>query len=195
MWRRRQQSGTSVQTTVTESVESASPSGEWIDPDVKFSVRPILSDRFQRVVKKKSVKVRWMISANDRCSVEIIDGLGNNDADIEVLNALRRWAWSSAKRNGFPVESTVVREVPVSFRSEIGKDGMLNGNILVHFSIKPDGSSQPKIIVGTGNSNTDKVIIDTLRKWTWKPATRNGKPVDSTVVQTIHIEVKNEKSS
>jgi TonB family protein len=77
-------------------------------------------------------------------------------------------------------------KIPANLRSDSA-----NGTVRVRFTIKSDSSTTVEMISSSiGNTQIDQVILDTLRRWKWKPATKDGKPVESTVNQTISVEIR-----
>jgi len=47
------------------------------------------------------------------------------------------------------------------------------------FSISKDGTATAKMLASTGDSRLDALALDAARRWTFRPATVNGQPVDS----------------
>jgi TonB family protein len=70
------------------------------------------------------------------------------------------------------------------------RDQSLKGTVRAQFTVMSNGRCSVELTSGTGNAQVDAVILSTLRKWTWKAATKNGKPVEATVNQTISVEVR-----
>lgn len=47
------------------------------------------------------------------------------------------------------------------------------------FVISKDGTATAKMLASTGDSRLDTLALDAARRWTFRPATVNGQPVDS----------------
>ena len=55
----------------------------------------------------------------------------------------------------------------------------IHGSFLALFTIHADGSADVKMVSSTGNNEADGILLDFARKWTFRPATVNGKPIES----------------
>lgn len=60
-----------------------------------------------------------------------------------------------------------------------------SANITARFDISESGRSTVKLTKGSGNSEIDRYVIRALSRWSWEPARRNGKTVDSE--QTVEL--------
>src|SRR5262245_23180126 len=55
----------------------------------------------------------------------------------------------------------------------------ISGQVLLEILVRADGSVDPAIVVVRGlGFGLDENAVETLRQWKFKPATRDGKPVD-----------------
>ncbi len=63
----------------------------------------------------------------------------------------------------------------------------LDKTFVAEFTVEPDGKpSAVKVVQSTGNDELDRLALDTARQWRFKPATKDGEPVQSIV--RLHIE-------
>jgi len=63
----------------------------------------------------------------------------------------------------------------------------LDKTCVVRFTVGPDGSTiRVQIAQSSGNNELDRAALDAARQWKFKPATRDGEPVESQV--NLHIE-------
>jgi TonB family protein len=60
---------------------------------------------------------------------------------------------------------------------------------LVRFFISKEGKHRVKLIAGSGSNEIDDITLATLRRWKFKPAMLDGKPVDSTRRIKVEFEV------
>jgi TonB family protein len=65
-------------------------------------------------------------------------------------------------------------EIPESLKSQSFKSF-----VRVRINISADGKFTATLRTSSGNTDVDKLVLDTLNKWTWKPALKDGEPVDS----------------
>jgi TonB family protein len=61
---------------------------------------------------------------------------------------------------------------------------------LARFIIKQDGKSSVKLLSSTGSAEVDEIAVSTLQRWKFKPATVNGKPVESAKKIKVEFEVE-----
>ena len=65
-------------------------------------------------------------------------------------------------------------EIPENLKSQGFKSF-----VRVRVDIGADGKFSVIVRTSSGNTDIDKLVLDTLNKWTWKPALKDGEPVDS----------------
>ena len=70
------------------------------------------------------------------------------------------------------------------------REGAFNSAALARFHIAVDGSATVELAKPTQNPRLNRVLLDSLRKWRFIPAIKNGKPVASTEDIIVKIEVK-----
>ena len=70
------------------------------------------------------------------------------------------------------------------------REGAFNSAALVRFHIAVDGSVTVELTRPTPNPRLNRVLLDSLRKWQFMPAIKNGKPVATTEEIVVKIEVK-----
>lgn len=59
----------------------------------------------------------------------------------------------------------------------------IGGTVRVRATVAPDGSvERMDVATSSGNRYLDRAALDAVRRWTFKPATRNGQPVSAEVV-------------
>jgi len=61
---------------------------------------------------------------------------------------------------------------------------------LAKFTIKQDGASSVTLLSSTGSTEVDEIAVSTLQRWKFKPATVNGKPVESAKKIRVEFEVE-----
>jgi protein TonB len=70
------------------------------------------------------------------------------------------------------------------------REGTFNSAALARFHVAADGSAQVELAKPTSNPRLNRILLDSLKKWRFMPAIKNGKPVASTEEIVIKIEVK-----
>jgi protein TonB len=76
-------------------------------------------------------------------------------------------------------------EIPDNLKSESFKS-----HVHVKVNVAPDGSFDVILRTTSGNPDVDKLVLDCLKKWKWKPALKDGEPVESTHLFLFEFEVK-----
>jgi TonB family protein len=60
---------------------------------------------------------------------------------------------------------------------------------VARFKIDAKGVHQVKLITSSGNADIDEITLSTLRRWKFKPAMLDGKPVPTTRRLRVEFEV------
>ncbi|HWA82479.1 MAG TPA: TonB family protein, partial [Fimbriimonadaceae bacterium] len=76
-------------------------------------------------------------------------------------------------------------EIPDSLKSQ-----ELKTFVRVKVEIAEDGTFEVILRTSSGKPDVDKIILDSLKRWKWKPALKDGQPVKSTQLFKFEIEVK-----
>ncbi|MBX9948560.1 MAG: energy transducer TonB [Candidatus Obscuribacterales bacterium] len=76
-------------------------------------------------------------------------------------------------------------EIPASLHEECYKSCCL-----ARFSISHEGKHEVSIISSSGSDEVDEIALATLRRWKFKPAMLNGKPVQSVRKIKVEFEVE-----
>jgi len=69
------------------------------------------------------------------------------------------------------------------------RDSDLNADFDALFTVHADGSANVKMVSSTGNPALDSLALDAAKRWTFRPATRNGQPVQSFLRLRIEFDV------
>ena len=83
---------------------------------------------------------------------------------------------------------TIIRpmpQIPDDLREEA-----FNAVAIARFHVAADGSAKVELAKPTPNPRLNHILLETLKKWRFMPAIRNGKPITSTEEVVIKIEVK-----
>ncbi len=88
----------------------------------------------------------------------------------------------------FKQAETVTSPSPV-IPSDMMEDGY-QSSVTARFSIEADGKMKVKLLSSSGNPEIDDLTLDTLKKWKFKAATLDGKPVSSTRRIKVEFEVQ-----
>lgn len=70
------------------------------------------------------------------------------------------------------------------------REGAFNVTALARFHIAVDGSVKVELVKPTPNPRLNRILLDSLKKWRFMPAIKNGKPVASIEEIVVKIEVK-----
>ena len=69
------------------------------------------------------------------------------------------------------------------------RDSDLNAAFEGLFTVRADGTATVKMVSSTGNTALDGLALDAARRWTFRPATRDGQPVESYLRLRVEFEV------
>jgi protein TonB len=70
------------------------------------------------------------------------------------------------------------------------REGAFNSSALARFHVAADGSAEVELARPTPDPRLNHILLDSLKKWRFMPAIKNGKPMASTEEIVIKIEVK-----
>jgi protein TonB len=79
----------------------------------------------------------------------------------------------------------VLPEIPEHLRSKEFKS-----YVRVRVDIEDSGRAVPSLRTSSGNMEIDNLVLAALRRWKWKPASRNGAAVSSTLYFKFIFQVK-----
>lgn len=81
-----------------------------------------------------------------------------------------------------PISRPAPRYPPQALRRGVG------GSVRVLATVAPDGSvERMELAQGSGNRDLDRAAMEAVRRWTFRPATRNGQPVTATVIVPLEF--------
>ena len=69
------------------------------------------------------------------------------------------------------------------------RDSDLNAAFEGLFTVRADGTATVKMVSSTGNPTLDGLALDAARRWTFRPATRDGQPVESFLRLRVEFDV------
>ncbi|MBV9850953.1 MAG: TonB family protein [Armatimonadetes bacterium] len=84
----------------------AEPSGPTQDAEPSNQIKPEIPDELKQESFKTFVRVKVDIEADGGFSVTLRTSSGNSEIDRRVIEALQRWKWKPALRDGRPIRST-----------------------------------------------------------------------------------------
>lgn len=61
---------------------------------------------------------------------------------------------------------------------------------IAKFLIKADGQTSVQLLTSSGSSEVDEIAIETLRRWKFKPAQLDGRPVESSRKIRVEFEIE-----
>ena len=76
-------------------------------------------------------------------------------------------------------------QIPDELREEA-----FNVTALALFHVAADGSAEVELVRPTPDPRLNRLLLDSLKKWRFMPAIKNGKPVATTEQIVVKIEVK-----
>ncbi|HWM90056.1 MAG TPA: M56 family metallopeptidase [Thermoanaerobaculia bacterium] len=94
--------------------------------------------------------------------------------------------WAKPLKVGGDVKAPkVVNQMPPTYPAS-ARDNKIEGTVVLNTVIDTQGQVRnPTVAESSGNADLDQEAVDTVAKWTFKPATLDGKPVE--VYYTITI--------
>ncbi|WP_395090475.1 energy transducer TonB [Armatimonas sp.] len=93
------------------------------------------------------------------------------------------------KPSGPTREAEPGRQVQPSIPDSL-KKGEFKSFVRVVVEIEADGSFEISLRTSSGNTEVDQRVLEALKKWTWKPALKNGQAVASTQRFKFEFEVQ-----
>lgn len=192
-------------------VSIASASGDFAAPKAKKTVAPNLT--FKTIDEAGEVELTAKINQYGFVMAVAVESSSNQSLNEACIDAMHRWTFSPAEKNGTPIPSTVsqlfvfndgaislarkgkektgfrapkaIHRVPPSMSTELA-----NVNGQVNFLVDLDNQGEVSQI--TLKSATHRELVgpaeEALKQWKFRPAEKNGVKVASTVVTPFKFE-------
>jgi len=93
------------------------------------------------------------------------------------------------KPKGPTSEAEPTHQVEVEIPDSI-KNQSFKSHVHVKVTVASDGSFDVALRTTSGNQEVDKLVLDCLKKWRWKPAVKDGEPIESVHLFLFEFEVK-----
>ena len=84
----------------------------------------------------------------------------------------------------------MVVEVKPQIPDDLKQAGGYSSFVRVKVVIAVDGTFTPVLRTSSGNQEIDQRVLQALKKWKWKPALADGKPIASTQYFRFEFEVQ-----
>jgi len=158
-------------------------------------------------------------SAPDLYVTAMVDAEGHvvkataDDSSLDLLrqpaeNAVRKWSFAPARKNGQPVAQEVrvpvaflwsdnpkadvfpraIHEVRPIYPEEIRRNGW-RGEVNIRFVVDIEGRVRDPVVVSSTNPTLNQPALDALLQWRFEPATYHGMPVSMRVEQPIDFQL------
>jgi protein TonB len=92
-----------------------------------------------------------------------------------------------------PHEAVTVAAAPLNQPQPALPDDLLESDLHATFralfTVHPDGTASVKMLSSTGNAQLDRIALAAAQRWTFRPATVDGKPVESYLRLAVEFEV------
>lgn len=88
-----------------------------------------------------------------------------------------------------PTHGPVAFYAPSPVIPQYLRDRELNTSAVIDFYITAQGSGNPRLVGSTGNEELDALALSTAKKWQFRPAEQNHKPIDSKIRLRILFQV------
>jgi TonB family protein len=85
-------------------------------------------------------------------------------------------------------QAEIISSPQPAIPSQVQEEGC-SASCVARFSIEPNGKVQVKLLTSSGSDEIDDITLNTLRRWKFKPAMLDGKPVASTRRVKVEFEI------
>jgi len=150
-----------------------------ITPSNNVSV-PVAPSEGQVGAGKDASAMAWSGSGGGRASGGAAGGGAQGGAGGGKGTGGNMYASSGARAIIRPMP-----QIPDDLREEA-----FNAVALARFHVNTDGSAKVELAKPTPNPRLNHILLESLKKWRFMPAIRNGRPVPSTEDVLVKIEVK-----
>ena len=89
-----------------------------------------------------------------------------------------------------PTHGPVATVTPLPTIPEFLRTADLNVSAVIDFFVSAQGGVTPRLVGSTGNEELDAIAIGTAKRWQFRPAEQNHKPIDSKVRLRILFQVR-----
>ena len=80
-----------------------------------------------------------------------------------------------------PTHGPLAFYAPAPVIPEYLRDKELNTSAVIDFFISAQGTVTPRLVGSTGNEELDAIAVNTAKKWQFRPAEQNHRPIDAKV--------------
>lgn len=101
------------------------------------------------------------------CSMAAQNSSANNDETVYEMH--------NARKNGIQAPKGIYTPQPEY--SDKARRKKINGIVLLSFVVAKDGTVRDPVVTKSLESSLDQQSLDTVKKWKFEPATKDGQPV------------------
>lgn len=94
------------------------------------------------------------------------------------------------RRKGPTKEAEPTDEIKPEIPDDLKQQGSYKSFVRVKVVVAADGSATPVLRTSSGNADIDNRVLEALKRWKWKPALKEGVPVESTQLFKFEFEVQ-----
>jgi protein TonB len=86
------------------------------------------------------------------------------------------------------IEPTLIFKPPAPAYPPRAREKMITGEVILRIGVKLDGTTQ---VLGVMKSlpYCNEIAIENAKKWRWKPALKDGKPIETEGIITVHFDL------
>lgn len=184
---------------------SAKPSGPEAQPRL-VQVAPVLQFNAPESARPKVLNETVTVDREGRVSDVAPAAPGADPLEAAARRALQHWRFAPARRGGQPIEARIdvpVLVVPLSAAPRVGQGveppqvvhrerpryplsqrmAGYEGEVTVDFVVDVEGRVRRAYVAKSNNAAFDEPALTAVSEWTFKPGTRDGRPI------AVHLQV------
>ena len=180
-------------------------------PSVLHKVDPEYSDLARTAGVRGAVRLKVTVDAEGKpANLRVERGMGYG-LDEKALEAVAQWTFRPAMQNGVPVSKAATIEIgfslivkgrgalgPMTFALEAGTSPPVltaidlpasfgETEVTLEFDVAPSGDTENYKLTGAHSGVEEKELLDSLRKWKFRPALRDATAVTARASVTYSV--------
>ena len=114
--------------------------------------------------------------------------ISQNSEVAHTLESSQSVSAGDSDSESYDIPAEALSQVQPNIPSNL-KEQEFTSSLRIRVIVDKNGRGEPSLRTSSGNPEIDLLVLQAIKKWTWKPASRNGESVASTLYFKFLIQV------